>query len=238
MKDLKNIIVNDFRNFIHYRILHFVIILSVLLAVSMGFFADVDPLNYIFVSVFILPVIIFSVSLYIEHNEGKLLPLAAKSCHPLIVLSGKVLSALILNMIPLVLYIIILKAIILPNIDVLMFILVFLLASLVHIVIGISLAIISKSNVFLSINYLAYIVVFTVVPFFFTKGLIPSTYQYVMIISPAYLSAVLFDSLMDPFSAYSLLLRTLAIVLQIIYIGVLAYFVIRPYFKAYLLSIK
>ncbi|MCK7486016.1 MAG: hypothetical protein MZU97_11040 [Bacillus subtilis] len=34
----------------------------------------IDPTNFIYVSIFILPVVVFSISLFIDREEGTLLP--------------------------------------------------------------------------------------------------------------------------------------------------------------------
>jgi len=123
------------------------------------------------------------------------------------------------------------------NIDfnVFLFLLVYLLAVIMHVTIGTVLAIISKSNSIMSASYIAYIVIFSLIPIFYTQGLIPVAFQYVMVISPAYLSGILFQEIYFGYAYSPEWLIVLAIVLQFIYIFGLTYFIIRPYFKSYLL---
>jgi hypothetical protein len=72
-------------------------------------------------------------------------------------------------------------------------------------------------------------------PIFYQEGLIPEFFQYVLIVSPAYLSGVLFQEVVYGYVFSPNWLLVLAVVLQLAYIGLLSYFVVMPYFKSYLL---
>jgi hypothetical protein len=50
---------NDFQNYMQYSILKIVLVLSILFAAAMAFLPNIDPLLFVYVTVFILPVIIF-----------------------------------------------------------------------------------------------------------------------------------------------------------------------------------
>lgn len=234
MKRFGTIIKNDFKNFMQYNILQTIVIISILFALSMVFVTSIEPLIFIYVTVFILPVILLSVSIYIENEEKTLFPLAMCDCSSIEIILAKMTSAMLMMFIPFILYIIIMYAVLGMTFNFILFFLVYLLASAIHIVIGIVLAIISKSSQIMGVSYVAYIVIFSVMPIFYSEGLIPSFFQYVLIVSPAYLSGLLFQEVMFVFSNVSTILVILAIVLQIAYIGLLTYFVIRPYFKSYL----
>ena len=228
------IIKNDFKNYLRYSVLQTVLILSVLFSVSMAFFPQIDPLILVYITVFILPVIILSISIYIENEEKTLFPLAMCDCSALEIILAKVVSALLILLIPLILYIIIMFTVLHMSFNVLLFILIYLLSAVIHIIIGIVLAIISKSNHIMSISYIGYIVIFSVMPIFHQQGLIPEYFQYILIVSPAYLSGLLFEQIIIGYIHIADWLIILAILLQLIYIGVFTMFVIRPYFKSYL----
>jgi len=234
LKRFGGIIKNDFKNFRQYNILQTVVIISILFALSMVFIPSIEPLLFVYVTVFILPVILLSVSIYIENEEKTLFPLAMADCNCQEIILAKMTSAIIMMFIPFILYIIIMYAVLGMTFNFIMFFLVYFLASLIHIVVGIVLAIISKSSQIMGASYIAYIVIFSVMPIFYSESLIPTFFQYVLIVSPAYLSGLLFQEVMFVFSNVSTILVVLAIVLQIAYIGLLTYFVIRPYFKSYL----
>ena len=104
-----------------------------------------------------------------------------------------------------------------------------------HITIGIVLAITSKSTSIMSISYIAYIVIFSVMPIFYSQGLVPDALRYVLIVSPAYLSGVLFPEVILGYAFSPGWLIATAVILQVVYILVLTYFVARPYFKSYLI---
>ena len=228
------IIKNDFKNYLRYSVLQTVLILSVLFSVSMAFFPQIDPLILVYITVFILPVIILSISIYIENEEKTLFPLAICDCSALEIILAKVVSALLLLLIPMILYIIIMFTVLNMNFNVFLFILIYLLSAVIHIIIGIVLAIISKSSHIMSISYIGYIVIFSVMPIFHQQGLIPEYFQYILIVSPAYLSGLLFEQIIIGYIHIADWLIILAVLLQLIYIGVFTMFVIRPYFKSYL----
>ncbi|MDD3477585.1 MAG: hypothetical protein PHP32_01750 [Candidatus Izemoplasmatales bacterium] len=235
MKHFQMIIINDLKRYFEYRIFHVHIAISILFAASMAFFGSIHPSNFIFVAIFILPVVLFSISLFIEREEGSILPWVSAPCSPTLIAVAKMTSALLMQLIPFVLFsiVLVLKG---YEFSYLLFLLAFLLGSLVHIVIGLSLSILSKSNQILSISYLIYIVLFSVLPIFHANGLIPDRFSYALIISPAYLSGILIDSIMAGSLESPVLLVILSVVLQLAYAAILLRYVIAPFFKPYLLD--
>ncbi|MBU1144691.1 MAG: ABC transporter permease [Firmicutes bacterium] len=236
MNNCKILIVSDLKRLLEYRIIHFVIILTALFGASMAFFPDINPSNFIYITIFILPVIIFSISMFIEREENTLIPILKSKCNTLTIVVAKILSSMIIQLIPIVTFILVLAFINKLPINYLYLFLVYILGVLVHILIGLSLSIISKSNQVLSLSYVAYILVFSMLPIFFSNGFIPLKFQYYLIISPAFLSGVLIDNIMAGMAYSSTWLIVLSVVLQFVYGFVLVYFVIRPYFKTFLLS--
>ena len=112
----------------------------------MAFFPQINPLILVYITVFILPVVILSISIYIESEEERLFPLAVCDCSSIEIILAKLVSALLMLLIPLVLYIIVMFTVLHMNYSVLLFILVYLLSATVHILIGFVLAITSKSS--------------------------------------------------------------------------------------------
>ena len=90
MKFITKIIKNDFINFAKYRILYMTIIVSGLFALAMGFFPNIDPLLFVYVSIFILPVITHSIVLFIEREENSVLPISLVETKPIKIISTKV----------------------------------------------------------------------------------------------------------------------------------------------------
>ncbi len=234
MQKFIDIIKNDFRNYLQYHIIHTIVILSLLFSLTMAFLPTVDPLLMVYITVFVLPVIVLAISVFIENEEKTLFPLAICDCSSLEIILAKLISALLLLLLPLVLFVVIMYTVLNMNFNIFFFIMIYLLSSIMHIVIGTVLAIISKSSSIMSISYVAYIVIFSVMPIFYAEGLIPEVFQYVLIISPAYLSGVLFQEVIYGYAFSPDWLIILAVVLQIGYIASLTLFVVRPYFKTYL----
>jgi ABC-type Na+ efflux pump permease subunit len=228
------IVKNDFKNYLRYSVLQTVLIISVLFSVTMAFFPQINPLILVYITVFIIPVIILSISIYIENEEKTLFPLAMCECSSLEIILAKLVSSLLMLLIPMVLYIIIMFTVLHMNFSIILFILIYLLSAITHIIIGIVLAIISKSSHIMSISYIGYIVIFSVMPIFYQEGLIPEFFQYILIVSPAYLSGILFEQIIIGYIHTADWLIIIAVLLQFVYIGVFTMFVIRPYFKSYL----
>lgn len=234
MNRFVQIVKNDFRNYLRYGVLQTVLILSVLFSVTMAFFPQVNPLILVYITVFVLPVIILSISIFIENEEKTLFPLAICECSALEIILAKLVSALLMLLIPMVLYVIVMFTFLNMSFSVWLFILTYLLSAVTHIIIGIVLAIISKSSNIMSISYIGYIVIFSVMPIFYQQGLIPEFFQYILIVSPAYLSGILFEQIIIGYIHTTDWLVIIAVVLQLIYIGIFTMLVIRPYFKSYL----
>jgi hypothetical protein len=235
MNQILQIIKNDFKNFKKYYILQIVLTLSFLFAAISAFFPQIDPSLFVYITVFIIPVITFSISIFIEHEEKTLLPLALCDCPSIALILGKVLSSLILLLFPFLLYTLVMVFVLNMTYNILLFLLVYILSAIMHIIVGITLAIISKSTQIMSMSYIGYIVIFSIMPIFYQEGLIPEFFQYVLIVSPAYLSGVLFQEVVYGYVFSPNWLLVLAVVLQLAYIGLLSYFVVMPYFKSYLL---
>jgi ABC-type Na+ efflux pump permease subunit len=238
MKRFYDMIKDDLRRLCEYRIFHFIVVLSFLFSMAIALFPMIDPSNFIYITIFILPVIVFSISLFIEKEEKTLTPLLFSPLKTHSIVFSKIVSSLLVQLIPIFFFIIALLIVNLYRINYVLLFLAYFLGSFVHIIIGLSLSMISKTSKILSISYIGYIIVFSITPILFSNGIIPYRYQYIMIISPAYLSGVLIDNILAHQMYSSLWLILLSIGLQIVYSGVLMWFLIFPHFRQYLFSVQ
>lgn len=236
MKQVIQTIHADLKRLSKYHMFHFVTVLSFLFAMIIAFFPDVNASNFIYLSIFVLPVIVFSISLFIEREEGTLFPLLDSQVKLPVVILSKMISSLIIQIIPLFFYLVVFLFIQKIQIAYFSFVLIYILGCIVHILIGISLSIISKNQKILSLSYLTYILVFSMIPILYTNGLVPIQYQYVLMISPAYLSGVLVDNILSGIIYSSPIFITICVLLQIVYGIVLMIFVIIPFFKQHILD--
>jgi len=236
MKNFFKYILNDLKHLYEYRIVLLVTILTFVFAMAMAIFPDLDQSNFIYFNIFILPVIIFSISMFIGREEETLHPVIAGTLKPNWVVFAKIIAATIVELIPIVAFTIVMRYTGFETNYFLLF-LTYLLGVVVHIIIALSLAIISRKSSTLTLNYLVYILVFSASAILYSNGLIPLNAQYVMIISPAFLSAVLVDNILASSSYSESWLLLSAVFLQFVYAIILVWFVIRPYFKVYLISL-
>ncbi len=235
MKTFYEVLKNDFKTYLKYNIIQSVVILSLLFAGIMAFAPGIDPLLLIYITVFVLPVIIFSIGFYIEREDKTIIPSALCECNSVTLISAKITTALILLLIPFVLYMLVMTFVLNFHINVILFLLIYILGAVLHIVVGVVLAIISKSTSIMSASYIAYIVLFSAIPIFYTSGLIPNAFQYLLLISPAHTSGILFQEIYYGYAYSPTWLIFLAVILQLVYIFVLSAFIIRPYYKTYLI---
>lgn len=233
MKKMLALLENDLRRFYHYRILQIVGVISFLFAAILAFFPDFNASNIFYVTVFILPVIVFSFSLKADIVEGHVLPCDKPECDPKLLLISKILSALLLQLVPIIMYILVLELYLKIDIAYVSLFFAYILSATLHIIIGLSLSIISKTDKILSFNYIVYILVFCTGPIFLSNGLIPIRFQYYLLFSPAYLSGILIDNILSGMYYSPVWLILLSLFLQVAYGVLLSFFVIKPFFQAY-----
>jgi hypothetical protein len=231
MKNIQKIFIDSFGNFIKYRILHMTIIIAILFALAMGFFSDIDPLLFIFVSVFIFPVIMHSIILFIEREEDSPLPksLCKSKIHEVII--AKILAAITLHLIPFILYLLIMLLVLNMNFSVILFLLTYLLGLIMHVTVGLVITIISKTHVKMLLMYVGYIILFSFLPFISLMNYIPDSIQYLFIFSPAYLSGILMQNIIFGYLYSDQLFVILAVILQVVFSGVLIWFIVRPFYQ-------
>lgn len=235
MKNFFKYVLNDLKFLYEYRIVLLVSILTFVFAMAMAIFPDLDQSNFIYFNIFILPVIIFSISIFIGREEETLLPVISGTLKPIWVVFAKIIAATIVELIPIVAFTIVMRFTGFETNYFLLF-LTYLLGVVIHIIIALSLTIISKKSSTLTLNYLVYILVFSASAILYSNGLIPLNAQYVMLISPAFLSGVIIDNILASSSYSQTWLLIASVVLQFVYGFILVWFVIRPYFKAYLIA--
>jgi hypothetical protein len=212
---------------------HYITILTGLaffFALLIGLTNLFPPMIYIYFSVFVMPVISFSVNLIVEEQDVTY----KNTASPLIRTISKISSATIIQFIPMIIYLIVLLFVLNYQFSIILFILVYLLASAMHIFIGLSLSIIAKTPFAISLSYGVYLIVFSIIPIFYSVGMIPDNFLYLMIISPAYLSGVLFEEIIHPSNQFGFFFPLISVLLQIIYMAVLYRFVIKPFIKHYI----
>jgi hypothetical protein len=231
MKNFKEVFKNDWKNLYKYRIFHMIIIVSVIFALAMGFFPEINPLLFIYLSLFIIPVISHSITLFIEQEEDTLFPVSREKRRIYQVLPAKLLSAISLQLIPLLFYILIFIFVLHVNFSIILFILTYILSLSLHMVIAYSITIIAKSHISMSLSYIGYIIIFSLIPFIYLMNLMPEGLDYLFIFSPAYLAHVLFDNITFGYLFSDKLLIILAALLQVIILSILVLFVIVPYYR-------
>lgn len=237
MKQLISSIKFDFKYYYHYHFISIITIISIIFALLIGLTNILHPMIYIYLSVFVVPVLSFSVTLIIEEQQKKPVD-SSKSCPPTMYTISKIGSAVILQLIPMTIYLIVLLAVKNYQFNVFYFILVYLTASTIHIMIGFSLSIISKTQLSLSFSYVVYLIVLTFVPIIYSLDKAPTHVNYFLIISPAYLSSVLFEAVLYPSPLIKIWFISLAVILLIGFIVLLFHFVIKPFSCEYLKSNK
>jgi ABC-type Na+ efflux pump permease subunit len=241
VKDFFPLVWHDIKRLYNYRIIHFVVVLTFLFSMTIWFLPQFGSANFLYISIFVLPVIIFSISMFIEREEKTFVPLITSQTDTLKIVAAKILAAVTIEIFPFIGYTIVtlIRSSEFSNsihINYFFLFLVYLMGVIVHIIIGLSLSIIAKTSRILSLSYLGYIVVFSLLPILYSNGIIPQAFQYYLIISPAYLSGVLVDYIISDALNPEVWLIILSIVLQIVYAVVLIRFVVMPFFKQYLLA--
>ena len=231
MKNFKAVFRNDWCNLFKYRIFHMIIIVSIIFALAMGFFPEINPLLFVYLSLFIIPVIIHSITLFIEQEEDTLFPISEEKRRIYQVLPAKLLSAITLQLIPLFLYILIFIFVLHVNFSIILFVLNYVLSISLHMIIAFSITILAKSHISMSLSYIVYIIIFSLIPFIYLMNLLPEGLDYVFIFSPAYLAHVLFDNITFGYLFSDKLLIILAIFLQVIIACILILLVIVPYYR-------
>lgn len=181
-----------------YNILQISLALAVLYGVILYF---VDPLEaqvlailLIFVDVTMMSIIMLGASLFFERQEGSLksVMVAPISLKQIIVV--KAMSAVVLSLI---------TAAVLGAMVVLvhgvylhfgLLLLYVCLGAGAHIMIGFMLVILSRDFNALLVNYMGFVIVFTLPVLFLATGLIPANFEFLVYLSPSYMTQILINT--------------------------------------------
>ena len=106
MKNYWLLLKADLKRLYQMRVFMLVVIVSFVLGVATGLFPFLNPANALYVSVFILPVLIFSFSLQFEINNQESLPKTDRPISAAVFLLSKITSAVLIQLIPLLFIII------------------------------------------------------------------------------------------------------------------------------------
>jgi hypothetical protein len=233
MMNFIKIVKNDFINFTKYRIIHMTIIVSLVFALAMGFFPTIEPLLFVYISIFVLPVITHSITLFIENEENTVLPYSLEKNKICEIIPAKITSSLLMQFIPFVFYLFVMIFVLNVNnvFLLLLFILTYILGLIIHIIIGFSITILAKSHKAMVLMYAGYIILFSFIPFLNLMYLIPDSISYLFIFSPGYLLSILFSNITFGYLFSDLFLVILSSILLIVYSLLLIYLIIKPYYK-------
>lgn len=228
------LIMNDLKNYAKYHYLSIFIIISALFGFFMGMSNFFPPIIYVYISVFIMPVISYTIGLVIGQQQD-VSPGVSDHTYAI----SKILSASIIQLIPMIIYLIVYKYALNVSFNVLFFSIIYIVSSVLHIMIGLSLSMIAKSSFALSSSYMVYLIVFSIIPIFYSLGHVNNTFiSYVLIISPAYLAGVMFEALIDSFYAVEVWFTYVAFIIQLIYMILLYLLIIKPFISHYLAQEK
>lgn len=215
--------------FYRSRILTMIVIISLVFSVAMAIFDGIDPSNYLYVSAFVVPVVLFAVSMELHKSPDPDCPYTIKQ-QTLYKISVKVVASLLIQLIPFLFYCLVFVLALHVHINYFLLLLAYLLASTMHVLIGISLAIISRKDHILTFAYIVYLVAFSSLPILYSNGMVPISFQYYLVYSPAFLSSVLFDNILSGAMYSSVWFILICISLLVAYSILLIRFVIIPFF--------
>lgn len=198
LNNIKTLLIADIKRLAKYNILQISTGLAVIYAVLIYFSSPEEALLLVpllvFVDVTMMSIIMLGASLFFEKQEGSLKSVMVSPITLKEVIIVKTLSAVALSLITVT----ILSAVAIIahglSINVLLMMLYALLGASVHIMIGFALVIISKDFNTLLINYVIYVLLFTLPAIFVLTGLIPESLIYVLYISPSFATQVLLNT--------------------------------------------
>jgi|LGOV01.1.fsa_nt_gb fluoroquinolone transport system permease protein len=188
----------DVKRLAKYNILQISVVLAFVYAVIIYFTsaaeaAQIVPL-LVFVDVTMMSIIMLGASLFFEKQEGSLKSVMVSPVSLLEVIIVKVMSAVLLSLITGA----ILSAVAIlvhgASINIAILLLYATLGATAHIMIGFALVIISKDFNTLLVNYIFYVFIFTLPALFFAIGLIPESLNYLLYISPSYMTQMLINT--------------------------------------------
>ncbi|MGD9901310.1 MAG: ABC transporter permease [Spirochaetales bacterium] len=198
LSNVKKLLIADLMRLKKYNILQISTIFAVIYAVIIGFTSAAEATALVPLLVFIdatmMSIIMLGASLFFEKQEGSLKSVMVAPVKLWEVIASKVLSAVLLSLIT---AIIVGGAAILihgAQINLALLAVYAFLGAMAHVMIGFVLVIWSKDFNALIINYILYVLIFTLPALFVLTGLIPSSWEFIIYISPAYIVELLLNT--------------------------------------------
>jgi hypothetical protein len=222
---------NDVKRLFEYQVLQITLVLSLVFALMMGLLPQIDVIHFVALSVFIVPVIMLSISAFLRKDDECDVEPFTTNKRAAYWLGVHVSSALVIETIPFVLYSIVLILFRTTVFSFGLYFLTYFSGAILHVLIAFYLAMTAKNPRQLAYGYIVYVLVFSITPILYTNGIIPYAFQYWMLISPAYVSGLLIDNVLTGVQFSSDWLIFLAAVLQTALIGILSIFALIPLYR-------
>ncbi|MDD4211645.1 MAG: ABC transporter permease, partial [Clostridia bacterium] len=148
----------------------------------------------VFVDATMMSIIMLGASLFYEKQEGSLKSVLVTTVKLVDIIISKVMSAVILSFITAIVLSLVGVLVHGANINIPLLLLYATLGASTHITIGLVLVIISKDFNTLLVNYMLFVIVFTLPAIFYATGVIPASWQWFIYISPSYVTQMLINT--------------------------------------------
>lgn len=190
--------VEDVKRLKKYNILQISVALAFLYGVLVYFTSaeeaqTIVPL-LVFVDVTMMSIIMLGASLFFEKQDGSLKSVMVSPVSLVEVIISKIMSAVLISLIT---GVIISGVAIIAHgaqINLGLLLLYATLGATVHVMIGFVLVIISKDFNALLVNYIVYVMVFTLPTLLFALNVFPASWEWILYISPSYVSQLLINT--------------------------------------------
>lgn len=237
LNNIMKMFVEDVKRLYKYNILQISVGLAFVYA-ALIYFTDpaeavaIVPL-LVFVDVTMMSIILLGASLFFEKQDGSLKSVMVSPVSLVEVIIVKIMAAVLISVITGVILSTVAIIVHSAAINIGLLLLYAILGAVVHIMIGFALVIISKDFNALLINYIIYVMVFTLPALLFGVGVIPASYDWLLYISPSYIAQMLINTSVG---AQITVLETILGIFYLLTITVVLYktFVIKK-FKEYII---
>ena len=237
LNNILKMFVEDVKRLKKYNILQISVGLAFVYAIIIYFSGKEDATSLVtmlvFVDVTMMSIILLGASLFFEKQEGSLKSVMVSPVTLKEVIIVKVMSAVLISIITGAILSITAIAVHGVEINMLLLLLYAILGATTHTVIGFCLVIISKDFNTLLINYMIYVLIFTLPSLLITLGAIPESFEFIGYISPSFTALNLIETSVN--NTMTILEKILGIA-YLVAITVVLYktFVIKK-FKAYII---
>lgn len=231
MKAFGSEVVRDLKRMFDYQVLQITLVLSIVFASMMALLREIDVVHFISLSVFVVPVIMFSIATFLRKEDRAEEQSRLACARPWQLLGVHTVSALIVETIPFLLYSIVLLFVRGVPFSYPLYFLTYYSGATLHVLIASYLAMTSKTMRQLAYGYIVYVLVFSMTPILYANGIIPFAFQYWMLVSPAYVSGLLVDNVLTGVQFSSTWLIVLAACLQFVEIVLLFSVALIPLYR-------